>query len=82
MLKYLRLIHNSKGIEIWRVDYGTKTNTDKGLVFWFSDRVLTFSAVLGPLFLLPFGRPLGRFGVGGPTGSCKERPNMDSRPLL
>lgn len=32
--------------------------------------VLTFSAVLGPLFLLPFGRPLGRFGVGGPTGSC------------
>lgn len=29
-----------------------------------------FSAVLGPLFLLPFGRPLGRFGVGGPTGSC------------
>lgn len=33
--------------------------------------VLTFSAVLGPLFLLPFGRPLGRFGVGGPTGSCR-----------
>lgn len=33
----------------------------------------TFGAVLGPLFLLPFGRPLGRFGVGGPTGSCKER---------
>lgn len=32
--------------------------------------LLTFSAVLGPLFLLPLGRPLGRFGVGGPTGSC------------
>lgn len=29
-----------------------------------------FSAVLGPLLLLPFGRPLGLFGVGGPTGSC------------
>lgn len=33
----------------------------------------TFGAVLAPLFLLPFGRPLGRFGVGGPTGSWKER---------
>lgn len=35
--------------------------------------VLTFSAVLGPLFLLPLGRPLGRFGVGGPTGSCRMK---------
>lgn len=35
------------------------------------DLVSTFSAVLGPLFLLPLGRPLGRFGVGGPTGSCR-----------
>lgn len=29
-----------------------------------------FSAVRGSLFLLPLGRPLGLFGVGGPTGSC------------
>lgn len=36
-----------------------------------SKTALTFSAVLGPLFLLPLGRPLGRFGVGGPTGSCR-----------
>lgn len=39
--------------------------------------VSTFSAVLGPLFLLPFGRPLGRFGVGGPTGSCEETLDAD-----
>lgn len=44
---------------------------------WTLRSVSTFSAVLGPLFLLPFGRPLGRFGVGGPTGSCGERSSME-----
>lgn len=40
--------------------------------------VWTFSAVLGPLSLLPLGRPRGRFGVGGPTGSCKMRLHMET----
>lgn len=31
--------------------------------------------------MLPFGRPLGRFGVGGPTGSCGERGDT-WKPLL
>lgn len=45
---------------------------------WLLGSVSTFSAGLGPLFLLPFGRPLGRFGVGGPTGSCRERSTMET----
>ncbi|TNN72895.1 hypothetical protein EYF80_016824 [Liparis tanakae] len=33
-------------------------------------RLLTFWAAFdGPLFLLPFGRPLGRLGTGSPLGS-------------
>lgn len=41
--------------------------------------LLTFSAVLGPLLLLPFGRPLGLFGVGGPTGSFGDRINLEPK---
>lgn len=61
--------------------YSAATNTEiqvKIGISYHNWSVSTFGAVLGPLFLLPFGRPLGRFGVGGPTGSCRVQ--LDAEP--